>query len=97
MAQAVSSHVDGNALASALVSGIHRVIGEQDLLNHINVFPVADGDTGTLSRTSRSDRVVWATAGVLLAGAGLLAGPSWPLMALGISLFGFALLRSVLR
>ena len=47
MAQAVSSHVDGNALASALVSGIHRVIGEQELLNHINVFPVADGDTGT--------------------------------------------------
>ena len=47
MLQSVSSHVDGNALASALVSGIHRVIGEQDLLNHINVFPVADGDTGT--------------------------------------------------
>ena len=45
--QSVSSHVDGNALASALVSGVHRVIGEQDLLNHINVFPVADGDTGT--------------------------------------------------
>lgn len=34
-------------LAEALVSGIHRVIGEQELLNHINVFPVADGDTGT--------------------------------------------------
>jgi hypothetical protein len=58
---------------------------------------VADGDTGTLSRTSRSDRVVWATAGVLLAGAGLLAGPSWPLMILGTSLLGFALLRTVLR
>lgn len=34
-------------LSRALVSGIHRVIGEQELLNHINVFPVADGDTGT--------------------------------------------------
>jgi len=34
-------------LASALVSGIHRVIGEQEFLNRINVFPVADGDTGT--------------------------------------------------
>jgi DegV family protein with EDD domain len=43
----VSRHLDGAAFADALVSGIHRVIGEQDLLNHINVFPVADGDTGT--------------------------------------------------
>jgi DegV family protein with EDD domain len=43
----VLNHVDGSAFASALVSGIHRVIGEQDFLNHINVFPVADGDTGT--------------------------------------------------
>lgn len=29
------------------MSGIHCVIGEQDFLNRINVFPVADGDTGT--------------------------------------------------
>jgi len=43
----VTRYLDGDALADALVSGIHRVIGEQDYLNHINVFPVADGDTGT--------------------------------------------------
>jgi len=43
----VTKYLDGDALASALVSGIHRVIGEQDFLNRINVFPVADGDTGT--------------------------------------------------
>jgi len=43
----ISKHLDGEALATALVSGIHCVIGEQDFLNHINVFPVADGDTGT--------------------------------------------------
>jgi len=43
----VSKYLDGAALADALVSGIHRVIGTQDFLNHINVFPVADGDTGT--------------------------------------------------
>jgi DegV family protein with EDD domain len=30
-----------------LRAGIHRVLGEQDLLNRINVFPVADSDTGT--------------------------------------------------
>ena len=45
--QVVTTHLDGDALADALVSGIHRVISEQDFLNHINVFPVADGDTGT--------------------------------------------------
>lgn len=39
--------MDGDRLASALQSGIHRVIGEQETLNRINVFPVADGDTGT--------------------------------------------------
>ncbi len=31
----------------ALTSGIHRVLAEQELLNRINVFPVADSDTGT--------------------------------------------------
>jgi len=43
----VSKYLDGATFADALVSGIHCVVGEQDLLNHINVFPVADGDTGT--------------------------------------------------
>ncbi len=43
----VSRHLDGDALANALISGIHQVIAEQDFLNRINVFPVADGDTGT--------------------------------------------------
>ena len=42
-----STHLTGDSLASALTSGIHRVIGEQEDLNRINVFPVADGDTGT--------------------------------------------------
>lgn len=31
----------------ALQSGVHRVMAAQDGLNRINVFPVADGDTGT--------------------------------------------------
>ena len=42
-----TKHLDGDAVAAALMSGIHRVIGEQELLNRINVFPVADSDTGT--------------------------------------------------
>jgi len=37
----------GETFAIALRSGIHRVIEEQEFLNRINVFPVADGDTGT--------------------------------------------------
>lgn len=41
------NYVDGNILAVALVSGIYRVIGQQEYLNRINVFPVADSDTGT--------------------------------------------------
>ncbi len=40
-------HIDGDSLANALVSGIHRVIAQQEYLNRINVFPVADSDTGT--------------------------------------------------
>ena len=43
----MSMHLNGDSFASALVSGIHKVIGQQELLNRINVFPVADGDTGT--------------------------------------------------
>jgi len=43
----LSTQLTGDNLASALVSGIHRVIDEQEFLNQINVFPVADGDTGT--------------------------------------------------
>ena len=34
------------ALRRALTAGAHRVIASRDLLNKINVFPVADGDTG---------------------------------------------------
>ena len=39
--------MDGDTLAIALMSGIHRVVGQQEYLNRINVFPVADSDTGT--------------------------------------------------
>ena len=47
MADPLVMHLDGDNFADALVSGIHRVIGDQEVLNRINVFPVADGDTGT--------------------------------------------------
>jgi DegV family protein with EDD domain len=47
LSELAGESVDGERLALALVSGIHRVIGQQELLNRINVFPVADSDTGT--------------------------------------------------
>ncbi len=40
-------HLASDRLATALKSGFHRVIEEQDELNRINVFPVPDSDTGT--------------------------------------------------
>jgi len=39
--------LDAGELARALTSGIHCVLHQQESLNRINVFPVADGDTGT--------------------------------------------------
>ena len=47
MNASVSTHLSADDFSSALISGIHRVIDEQEFLNQINVFPVADGDTGT--------------------------------------------------
>jgi dihydroxyacetone kinase-like predicted kinase len=38
--------VTAPALRRALIAGARRVIAARDGLNRINVFPVADGDTG---------------------------------------------------
>lgn len=37
----------GHELGRALHAGIRRLLGRQEQLDRINVFPVADGDTGT--------------------------------------------------
>jgi DegV family protein with EDD domain len=42
-----STTLDGVQLAAALRTGIRRLMRQQEHLNKINVFPVADGDTGT--------------------------------------------------
>ena len=39
--------IRGPALRRALIAGARRVIADRDFLNKINVFPVADGDTGS--------------------------------------------------
>lgn len=40
-------YIDGIQLRQAVIAGARRVILMQDNLNQINVFPVADSDTGT--------------------------------------------------
>jgi len=47
LTEETTRYLDGDDFARALTSGIHRVLAEQELLNRINVFPVADSDTGT--------------------------------------------------
>jgi DegV family protein with EDD domain len=42
-----TQRLSGYALRRALIAGIQRVISRRDEINRINVFPVADGDTGT--------------------------------------------------
>ena len=44
---AVRPAIRGPALRRALIAGARRVIAQRELLNRINVFPVADGDTGS--------------------------------------------------
>ena len=44
---ASAAPVTAAGLRRALISGAQRVIADRDELNRINVFPVADGDTGS--------------------------------------------------
>ncbi|MFW5816145.1 MAG: DegV family protein [Wenzhouxiangella sp.] len=41
------THIDALRLQEALLAGIANVLNRRDYINKINVFPVADGDTGT--------------------------------------------------
>lgn len=41
------AYLDGDRLALAMRAGVARLLSRQNHLNRINVFPVADGDTGT--------------------------------------------------
>ena len=47
--------LDGRQLYQSFLAGAQRIFEQQKLLNKINVFPVADADTGTnLASTMRS-------------------------------------------
>ncbi len=39
--------INGISLYNAMISGAKRIINERKILNKINVFPIADGDTGS--------------------------------------------------
>jgi DegV family protein with EDD domain len=41
------AYLDGNRLSRSMIAGAHFVAERAEALNKINVFPVADGDTGT--------------------------------------------------
>jgi DegV family protein with EDD domain len=40
-------YLDGIRLYRSITAGLKRVVSRQDYLNHINVYPVPDSDTGT--------------------------------------------------
>lgn len=49
------TEINGKQLYNSFLSGAHRIFENQKLINKINVFPVADADTGTnLASTMRS-------------------------------------------
>ena len=48
------THLDGLLLGRSILAATHRVVQMQEQLDNVNVFPVADADTGTnMSRTMR--------------------------------------------
>lgn len=48
-------YLDGHRLRNSVIAAAQSVVGTQERLNNINVFPVADGDTGTnMALTLRS-------------------------------------------
>ena len=96
-ARAVALGVRGTPTLIAVKDGVEmaRFTGRRSRAELTELFAaVADGSVDTISTVSRSDRLVWSVAGVLLAGAGLLSGPSWILVPIGAGLVGYAALRS---
>jgi len=96
--RAAALRVRGTPTLIAVKDGVEiaRFVGRRSRTELDELFAaVAAGDTDDVASTSRSDRLVWGVGGILLAGAGLLAGPSWILVLMGAGLAGYALLRSV--
>ena len=91
--QAAALRVMGTPTLIAVKDGIEvaRFTGRRSRAELSELFAaVAVGDAGSLPKVSRSDRLVWSVAGLLVAGVGLLLGPAWILVAVGGGLFGYA-------
>lgn len=92
-ADAAALGVMGTPTLIAVGSGqeIARFVGRRSQSELRELFTaVADGDADSVAKASRSDRIVWSVAGVLLGVGGLLAGPAWFLVAIGVALVGYA-------
>jgi len=61
-------YLDGRRLARALLAGVRAVLAEREPLNRINVFPVADNDTGS-NLAATLDRVAAGVVGTPSANA----------------------------
>jgi len=61
MAQRIA-YLDGPRLQRSLIAGLQRLIDQREYLNSINVFPVADGDTGNnLAHTAAAAQLALAS------------------------------------
>ena len=66
------AYLDGPRLARCLQAGLRHLISERDQLNRINVFPVADGDTGNnLAHTAHAALQAISTTSYKTAGSTL--------------------------
>ncbi|MDF1595819.1 MAG: thioredoxin family protein [Acidimicrobiia bacterium] len=98
--QVASWKVIGTPTLIAVKDGteLARYTGRRSRSELVELFKaVAQGDTSSVATVSRSDLQVSGIAGVLLTGVGLLTGPSWILVAIGVGLGGYALIRSAGR
>ena len=83
----------GTPTLIAVKSGqeVARFVGRRTKSELRELFAaIGDGDVTSISKRSQSDRTVWTVAGGLLALVGLVTGPSWFLLVIGIGLAGYA-------
>lgn len=91
--EAAALRVMGTPTLIAVKSGkeVARFTGRRTKAELRELFvAIAEGDAASIPKRSSSDKTVWTIAGALLAAAGMAAGPSWFLLAIGVGLVGYA-------
>lgn len=94
--RAAALEVLGTPTLIAMRNGVEvaRFTGRRSKTELRELFvAVADGNADSISLMSGSDRLVWTVATVLLTAVGLAIGPSWIMVALGVGLGSYALVR----